>query len=270
MKKLFILSICLIFICVACEDRGILKKIKETDTFIYYCSSQDSDVIDDIDKTLDADCPIICKNLEYEYNEKITVEVYPDQKSYDESLTDKSVIGSPACSGYKKIKMVSPTSPIEVSGFPYEGRLLMAVHEYVHLMIDEINNETPIWLDEGLACYEGSKESYEQITQLIFPKVPEISFNEIENSYYNIPAADVYSYSAVQFIIEHFGYEKLNQLIRHPSDFEKILSIKKDEFSKEWNTYIQMHYRTNLLLQLESEFDYRACSSRNAFVCLVI
>lgn len=242
MKRAIIFSICVLFLCTACGNPQTLKKVKETSRFVYCCSTQDIKVVDDIDKVLETNCSQICRNLQYEYKGKITVEVYPDQKSYDESLSDKSVTGSPACSGNRKIKLVSPASPIKIFGIPYEERLLMAVHEYVHLMIDEINSETPIWLDEGLACYEGSRVGYAEISRLVFPKIPEIDFSKLENAYYDIPAPDIYSYSAVSYIIEHFGYEKLNELIRDPSDLERILSMSRDEFSREWNTFIRGNY----------------------------
>lgn len=252
MKKVFILSFYILLFCASCStsktiegaiSAGEYEKVMETDNFIYYSDHQDMQAIQDIDEALEANCPQILLNLECEFDERITVELYHDQNSYDESLDDKSVTGSPACSGNKTIKLVSPKYPIKISGISYEERIDMAIHEYVHLLMDEINDTAPVWLDEGIACYEGSKELYDQFSRLAFPHLSEINLTELEDMYYKIQAADVYSYSAVKFIIEVYGYEKFNRLLRKPSDMAEILMVDKDEFSAEWNSYIQENYR---------------------------
>ncbi len=221
---------------------SLLKKVKETERFIFYYSPQDEKVIPDIEKTLDAKCPAICELLSYQYPDKIKVEAYADQKNYDESLADKSVAGSPACSGNGVIKLVSPTSPIKVTGIPYDERLMMAVHEYVHLMVGKISPGAPMWMNEGLASYMGSSDGYETICKYAFPKIPEVSFSEIETDYYDMPAPDVYSCTAVRCIIEKYGQERFCELLRNPEDFEKILQTTKDEFSRQWNEYIRAHF----------------------------
>lgn len=252
MKKSFLFSICILLFCTSCGTSKILKggestgeyeKVMETDNFIYYSDQQDMQIIHDIDEALEASCPQILLNLECKYDEKIMVELYHDQNSYDESLSDKSVTGSPACSGNKTIKLVSPKYPIKISGISYEERINMAIHEYVHLLVDEINDIAPVWLDEGIACYEGSRDLYNEFSQFAFPQLSEINLTELEGTYYKIQAADVYSYSAVRFIIEVYGYEKFNRLLREPSDMEEILMMDKDEFTSEWNSYIQDNYR---------------------------
>lgn len=243
MKKVTFLLFCILFVCTQCKKADTETKVQETDQFVFYFNPQDLDAVDNIMEMLNVNCPVICSHLDFEFKEQVSVELYPNQDDYDKSLTDSSVIGSPACSGNRTIKLVSPESPIRISGIPYNERLLMAVHEYVHLLIDEINNQTPVWLDEGLACYEGSRDFYKEISQIVLIEIPEIQFVDLENSYYDTPASDIYSFTAVQYIAEVYGYEKLNQLIRNPSGFEDILSIRKDEFNMNWNAYIQKNYR---------------------------
>lgn len=231
----------------SCKENNTLPEHYEDGIFIYKCMDQDPNVLKDIKNVLEEYYQSVCDDLEYQYTYKVVVEIYPDQKTYNENVMDDDLIGYPACSGNRRMQLVSPASPIKVSGIPYNERLLMAVHEFVHLMINEINNELPMWLNEGLASYEGSSAIYEYFCKTYFYQLPSIELNHLERNYYSIPAADIYSYSAVHFIVEKFGFKKLNQLIRNPENFEKILSISKSDFNKQWNSFIDDHYRRNNL-----------------------
>jgi RNA polymerase sigma-70 factor (ECF subfamily) len=181
--------------------------------------------------------------LEYEYDGKITVQVFPDQQSFDKSAARKGMQGSPAYSDQGLIILVSPDSPIAVE-LPREERLMMAVHEYVHITLGAINGDTPIWLNEGIASYLGSADNYDSFCRYAFPQLAEIDFDKLWDSYYELPAPDVYSCAAVRFIIERFGYDTLNELVRNPDEFESILSMTNDEFSAAWNDYIRKSFKS--------------------------
>lgn len=245
MKRMFILFVYMILLCTACtsmethEGENKLEKVKETDKFVYFCTDRDLRIADEIDKVLEERYPEICRDLEHDYAYKIIIEIFLDQESFDNNPSRLGGVGFPASSGDKKIQMVSPQSPIKVLGIPYEERLLMAVHEFTHLMVNEINNDAPMWLQEGVASYEGSKEGYEKIILDHIGKVPQFSFIELESSYYDLEYADVYSYFAVKFIVENYSYEKLSNILRQPGNLEEILQVEKDEFDKALNSYIQ-------------------------------
>lgn len=229
----------------AASPAGIkLQKVKETERFIYYCMPDDIRIADEINSLLEEKCPEINGILDFDYDEKITVEIYPDQKSYDKSSASKGMQGSPAYSDKGVIIMVSPDSPIKID-LPYEERLMMAVHEYVHIAAGAINDDLPMWLSEGLASYLGSADGYDSLCRYAFPQLEEIRFNELWNSYYELPAPDVYSCSAVRLIIERFGYEKMNELLRDPDSFNNILSMTQDEFNVLWNDYIDGNFKSN-------------------------
>jgi hypothetical protein len=220
----------------------VMQKVKETDGFVYYCVPDDAEIADEIGALMEEKRPEINRLLGYDYDGKITVQIYPDQKSFDESSAGRGMQGSPAFSDKGFIAMVSPDSPIKVM-LSYEERLMMAVHEYVHIVLDEINGDMPMWMNEGLASYLGSADGYDSICQFAFPRLGEISFNELWNSYNELPAPDVYSCSAVRFIIERFGYDKINELLRDPGSFENILSTSMDDFNVLWNDYINENFK---------------------------
>lgn len=122
----------------------------------------------------------------------------------------------------------------------------MAVHEFAHLIINEINRNAPVWLNEGIASYLGSPDGqYEKISKMVFQIVPEINFAELENSYFKLKAPDVYSYSAVAFIISEFGKDKLNCIIRNPEKMYSVLKTDQATFNRQWHNFIKKNYGKN-------------------------
>jgi hypothetical protein len=222
---------------------GNLKKRLDTEYFIFYCSDKDTSVLKDIRKALDANCEKLKKELDCKYPYKITLLIYPDQNAFDESLIDKSVAGAPACSGNRRIQMVSPSEPIRIEGIQYEERLLMAVHEYVHLMLNEINNSLPVWIQEGVASYFGSPGGYDAICKIVMGRLSAISFNDLETNYHGLPAPDIYSYLAISYIIDIYGMGVLNSVIKDPGNMKKILSKGYESFDLTWHEYIDKKYR---------------------------
>lgn len=216
-------------------------KLKETDKFTYYGTKPDSITVHQLDKLLEENFRRICNDLEYDYKFRITVEIYPDQKSFDANTIGTR--GTPAVSGNRTIQMVSPFSAIKIQGIPYEERLLMAVHEFVHLVNNEINNNMPLWIEEGLATYEGSFNFYKNNCLKYFKSLPEISFEQLDQNYQRIRGADLYSYTLIYFIAQNFGKAKLCKLIRNPDDIEEILMVSRKDITSEWNLFIKENFR---------------------------
>lgn len=211
------------------------------DEFRFIYGSADEDVFADYQAVLDLHCPGVRRDLQFTGPTHYTVEIFPDQKAYDAGLTDEGVTGSPACSGDGKISLVSPRSPIRVPGISYDQRLMMAVHEYAHLLVNEINPDVPIWLAEGIACYEGAGGTYIEKGGTVAKALPAIAFSAIQDSYYGTPAADVYSFLAVKYIIDTYGLDKLNRLLRNTGDIEGILGVNTLDFEKQWIGFVQSY-----------------------------
>ncbi len=225
------------------EENSGLKKRLVTPYYTFYCAEKDISTLEDLRKALDTSAEGLRRELDCKYPHMIIVEVYPDQNAYDNALADKSVAGSPACSGNRKILMVSPKEPIRVAGIPYNERLLMAVHEYVHLLLNEINKSLPIWLQEGVASYYGSPGGYESICKLVIDRLPVISLRNLEDNYRNLPAPDIYSYMAVRFIKDSYGQNFLNSVLKDQTNLEGLLSGGYEEFDRKWHKNIDDTYR---------------------------
>lgn len=242
------LAVVLIFIFHACAYQPVAPTATvasnipaKGDDFRFIYGSADEDTFSDIQSVLALSCPEVRQDLQFTGATHYTVEVFPDQKAYDAGLTDTSVTGSPACSGNGKISLVSPRSPIRVPGISYDQRLMMVVHEYAHLLVNEINPDAPIWLAEGIACYEGSNGAYIEKGGAVAKALPAIAFSGIQDNYYDTPAADVYSFLAVKYIIDTYGLDKLNQLLRTPDEIEGIFGVSISAFEKQWIGFVQSY-----------------------------
>jgi hypothetical protein len=209
--------------------------------FDIYYTPEDKVAAQDVALELTRNLPRLRKELGYDYGHRVAVEIYPNQTEYDTHLMNAAVRGSPACSGNRTIQMVSPRSPIIVPGLPYESRLGMAVHELVHLFIDEINPRTPVWLDEGIASYEGGADGYRKICKI--PAIAAIivhlpSSTALESKYEELKAADVISFTFVDFVVSTRGMGALRALLRNPTDLERILGKTRTSIDSEWHEFV--------------------------------
>ena len=74
-----------------------------------------------------------------------------------------------AISGDGKIQLVSPAHPAP-HRLTYGDGLMVAVHEFTHLALDEVNPRLSSWLDEGAAVYFGpdaGRKLYDQVSEHI-------------------------------------------------------------------------------------------------------
>lgn len=242
MKTSVITAYLIVFVMnTVCQDKTAISKWEENSRFSFYCANKDIQATKDIKDALEMNYKRVCADLSYEENIKITVEIYPDQNEYNENIN--WMPGTPAGSGHRKMYLVSPLSSIKVAGIPYSERIMMAVHEYAHIIINEINSNVPVWLNEGLAEYEGSASIYEKFCEMFFERLPGIDFNKLQYSYYDVKGADIYSFSVVKFIVLKYGREKLNRILREPEKFDDILQTNTEIFSREWNDFINKGYR---------------------------
>lgn len=199
-------------------------------------------VVQDVANELARYGPEICRLLDHRCTNQVLVEVFPSQEALDQQGMNPEMQGYYAYSGRGIIQMVSPLQPIPGLETEYADRLQIAVHEYVHLVNDEINPAMPLWLDEGVAVYTAPHQLYETVTRRSFPfeMVPRIE--QLEESYETVPAADLFAFSLVEFIAAEYGQEKVNKLIRSPESIELVLGLSRAELEVQWNIYMEKTY----------------------------
>ena len=197
----------------------------------------------DVVEAIEADRRRICADLQSACEFEVVVRLYPDQASFDRSVPHMK--GYYACSGDGVIHMVSPVNPSPQRDIAYEDRVRIAVHEYVHLVNNTINLNMPLWLNEGVSVYVGPHEVYEWVCLNRFPldRVP--AFRDLVTAYGEVPAADLFAYAAVDYLVAEYGLDSLNALLRSPETFESILGVSRTEFERGWRAYMSQHYRSS-------------------------
>lgn len=229
---------------VTCQHKGDLKRQSQSGLFTYFSTDNDRSTVREIEALMDSVAHQIPLDLDVDYRHPVTVEIYPSQEEYDAHLMNPTMRGSPAVSGKYRIQMVSPRAPIRVPGITYNNRLWFAVHEFVHLVIDQISQQTPMWLDEGVASYEGSGSFYardERVRKILGNQLPSLA--KLMQSYSELPAADVYSFSVVEFIVSEYGMPALVRVLRSPENLEQVLNAPLGALEEKWHQFAARRYR---------------------------
>lgn len=218
-----------------------LTLMNKSASITVWATAVDRQAAKDVFAALQVNSEQICAALQTACEFHTTVEIYPDQPSFDEHAMDPDMRGFFAISGNGRIQMVSPANP-GATKISYKDGTLVAAHEYTHLALDEVNPEMPLWLDEGAAIYIGPHNIYTTVCRYLFPfeKIP--SFRQLADHYNEVSAPDLFAYSAVDFIVHEYGLGKLNELLRSPDGFEEDPGTSEAEFEYNWHEYMRAQY----------------------------
>jgi hypothetical protein len=194
-------------------------------------------VLDDIVAALHTGAPAVCDALEIPCDFPVAVEVFADQDAFDRGVMNPEMRGYYALSGDGRIQMVSPAN----SGrdeLSYEDGVGVAVHEFVHLALDQIAPDLPDWLEEGTAVYLGPHTVYDRACRQQLAGVDLPPLADLRYRYSDVPAADLFAYTLVASIAGDDGYEALNALLHAPEAIEATLARSTAEVEAEWRTFV--------------------------------
>lgn len=225
-----------------------LKLKNETEHFIIYYGETDITCIDKVSKILENNYNRVTANLNQKLQEKLTIEIHFSLKELHIAL------GFPDAPDWVRgglgkhgIVIASPLNPPPGSSF--DNVLNTAVHEFVHIIINKINESTPRWLNEGIACYEAKDNNEEWIIKTIkngilqntLPSFKNLDTGEDFETFFKRDGYQ-YSYTIAEAIIEEFGYDKLYKLIESPDKFTEVFGLTENQLENKWNEYIKKNY----------------------------
>lgn len=221
---------------------------KETQHFIIYYTEFDRTCIDKVSDVLENNYNRITSNLKEQLENRLIIEIYPDLNKLHIAL------GFPDAPdwirgglGAGKIVIASPLNP--PPGSKFDNVLNTAVHEFVHIIVNRINQHTPRWLNEGIACFEAKdnnekwiKETVKNgLTSNMLPSFKDLDTGEDFETFFNRNGYQ-YSYTIIESIVEQFGYEKLYKLIKLPDNFMDVFDLTESELQDKWIEYIKRNY----------------------------
>jgi hypothetical protein len=240
MRKLFnhitiLFLIGLTYICYSQE----LNYSLDTKFGEFRYSVIDTNSVKDLLHVCEKEIPKICMELKIDFDNSVIIEIYPSQESYNRSIINSDLKNSPAISGNFRIQLVSPLSPLaaerKLGIINNKDRLYFLIHEYVHILIDKLENPPPLCIDEGIASYCSSKDFYfdmasKYVRQINFiPSVEQMIIN-----YKKIPAPDLFSFLLIDYIVQTLGKEKLADVLRHPNNIKR--------YNGSWIDYVKNKY----------------------------
>ena len=225
------------------EKADIIKLRHESEHFRYISTKIDKEILSNLEESLESNYDRIANDLNVTLDEKINVTIYPNINEFHKATgyidAEDWFVGF-ARDG--EIFMVSPLNPGSVHN--YDSLMKVIVHEYTHILVENINKNTDVYLNEGIAVVEANqidsstKYYLKEIATLNkLPKIDEMKYNysELEQPY-------LISGGFVDFIIKNNGYEKVIDLIKNPDNIEEIIGLSKEEIILKWREYILSNY----------------------------
>ncbi|KGP80644.1 MULTISPECIES: RNA polymerase sigma factor [unclassified Paenibacillus] len=177
-------------------------------------------------------------------SQKVVIEIYPDLPTFHQAVgeTDAPNWFMGTYEG-RILKIVSPLNP--GPEHTYQSILKGTVHLFAMWLISDINPAAPKWIRQGIGGYEAKQMSQDFIkgsTEDSIRNQTIPSFDELNNDTWDFETMKgfQFSYMMVEFVVERYGIEALNKLIRNPQDFEGIFQCTKSELYKLWVEYIKI------------------------------
>lgn len=240
-------GIVMIIICLSLfgcsEDSETIGLRQESAHFNFYSTKVDKESLDDLEDNLESNYERISKNLQVTLDEKIKVTIYPNISEFHKAIgmmaAEDWVVGAAI---NNEILMVSPLNPGSVHN--YETLMKVIVHEYTHILVSNINYNTDVYLNEGIAGVESNqidnnaKYYLKEVAKA--EKLP--SIDEMKNYYGKLEQPYFLSGGFVEFIINNYGYDIIIKLIENPDDIELITGASKEELVARWKEYILTSY----------------------------
>ena len=220
MKKILLCITIIILFFELCFSNTLNKSLRTKYGEFRYTET-DQNTIKDLLKCCDKEIPSICSQLNIEFDLELVIEIYPNQEEYNKYIINPSSKNSPAISGNGIIQIISPLASLaaekKVGVFSYEEKLYFLIHEYAHVLINKISETVPICINEGAASYLSSYDFYMKMAQKYVRQLNFIpSVEQLISNYYELPAADLFSFLLIDFMVTGKDAVALSDLIRHP------------------------------------------------------
>jgi hypothetical protein len=119
--------------------RNGIQPLVANDALTIWAAAADRQTAEEVAAALVKDRSRVCDELLAPCAFATVVELYPSQASFDEHVINPEMRGYFAISGPAHlIQMVSPANPAPHQ-LAYDDAVLIAVHEFAHLVLDEVN-----------------------------------------------------------------------------------------------------------------------------------
>ena len=183
-------------------------------------------------------------SLKYKHqpSKKIVIEIYPDLPTFHQAVGEENApnwfMGT---FEDNYLKIVSPLNP--GPEHTYQSILTSTIHLFTMWLITDINPLAPKWARQGIGGYESKGMSEEFIKNSTLKNLHNLvipSFQELDNDTWDFETMKgfQFSYLIVEFIVNKFGLDALNKVIRNPSGYNDIFNCSESELHEQWVDYM--------------------------------
>ncbi|WP_108995355.1 RNA polymerase sigma factor [Paenibacillus agaridevorans] len=185
----------------------------------------------------------LVKKFKHRPSEKVVIEIYPDLPAFHQAT------GEPGAPDWfmgtfegNTLKIVSPLNPGPAHS--YHSILQSTVHLYAMWLVKDINASAPKWICQGVGGYESKQMSPDFIIDsvkdtIVRGIVP--TFRELNEDSFRFEEMKgfQFTYLIVQFIVERYGMDALNRLVRDAEQFNEALGCSESELHGQWVTHLK-------------------------------
>ncbi|GLX67537.1 RNA polymerase sigma factor [Paenibacillus glycanilyticus] len=206
-------------------------------------TTPDKKIYQDIIEHLRVNVDHICIKLKHHPSKKLTIEIYPDISFFHQAVDEPDA--PDWFMGMIEADTIKITSPLNPGPeHTYQSILKSTVHLFTMWLIKDINPAAPKWLYQGIGGYEAGLMTRDYINESITELVKRgdiPTFSELQNDTWDFEKMKGFQFSFLlcDFILQKYGSEGLNKIIRTPNDFEVVFSCPPLEFHEEWATSLK-------------------------------
>jgi RNA polymerase sigma-70 factor (ECF subfamily) len=234
------------------EVQGIMSiidriSIVNKDSASAATATMDGKVHQDLFDQLKAHVDRISSQLKHHPTKKLTIQIYSDLDSFHRAVNEPN-----APSWFmgmienNTIKIASPLNP--GPDHTYQSILKSTVHLFTNWLVKDINPSVPKWLYQGLGGYEAGLMTKEYVHNSVRElvnkgKIP--SFLELETDSWDFDKRKgfQFSYLLCEYILETYGQDILNKMIRTPGNFESIISCSLEDSHDQWIRHLRSQFK---------------------------
>ncbi|MDR9855547.1 RNA polymerase sigma factor [Paenibacillus sp. VCA1] len=185
----------------------------------------------------------VSSKYNHDPSQKVVIEIYPDLPTFHQAVGEADApnwfMGT--YDGHI-LKIVSPLNP--GPEHTYQSILKSTVHLFTMWLISDMNPNVPKWIRQGIGGYEAKQMTEDFIkgsTEEAIRNLEIPSFEELNNDTWDFETMKgfQFSYMFVEFVVEKYGINALNKLIRAPHAFNEIFQCSESELHMKMVEYIR-------------------------------
>ncbi|MCF7799859.1 ankyrin repeat domain-containing protein [Candidatus Babeliales bacterium] len=265
MKKIILLFIFLSSTLLAKNiKQPTLPFYKASEHFKLYCKSEEKEAAQKILEASDKNFKILSKKFEHVYSAKINLYVFPNIQEFRNSIELSHVPDWTVSASSVEINSLFIILPKNVNNYDsVENNFKSNINNLTYLFVyDAYEGRMPWWFRTGVCGLLSNVEDILLLQSLAQDHSKILSFKALQDKELvksifigtlplgSLKIFDSCAYSIVDFINNKWGWEKILELLKDFSSFEKILGVTQEEFREQWINYLDSKY-TNFECKLE-------------------